>query len=133
MGPTVLIVTLIIAAMLGGCATGARYSDDPVERECARESAPGGGGFWGNLIVDAAQDALLYLVEDIAYRKCLQRRRPLSHGLPPALPPDPVEQAPPEGSLSDSPPRQLRKSTDPACDWGMYWDSSRGQCVKIGE
>jgi len=38
----------------------------------------------------------------------------------------------PASSSSDSATPQLRKSTDPVCASGMYWDSSKGRCVKVG-
>ena len=46
--------------------------------------------------------------------------------------PSPSERRAPEGGQSGAAPAPTRKD-QPACSFGAYWNSERGQCVKIGE
>jgi TolA-binding protein len=59
-----------------------------------------------------------------------QREREACSVSNPATPSERRQRPPDGGAIRDARPAPTRKD---ACPWGEYWNSGRGQCVKIGE
>jgi len=121
-----LLILLGVLLLLIGCTTRYRNSVNPsygqVEfdrdwYECRRENTHPRATKFG-----AWADATMEVDYDGA-RACLAARgwRPAS--------PDLLRSAPSQESTSSAP----NKRTAPACESGMYWDSSSERCLKIGQ
>jgi hypothetical protein len=120
-----LLILLGVLLFLSACTTHYRnslhpeYGQSDLDRdwyECQKEnSAP--SAYVNPYYGAAAGTTVNY---DMA-SACLAARgwRPANAGMPNSQP-------------DSSPAPKLRKKSDPACESGMYWDSSKGACVKVG-